>query len=72
MNKITELFLDHLKHRRAAGEAISTWIYELDQCNEAPGGTKVAIIELMAAMHQELLVFMGSVDLATATLRFQD
>jgi hypothetical protein len=72
MNKITKLFLDHLRSQDSAKEAVLDWVSALDACDEEPGGTKVATMHLMAAMAEELHTFMDDINLFEAVYAFQE
>jgi trans-2-enoyl-CoA reductase len=70
MNKITELFVDHLRHSSAL-EDVEAWVQALEKCDESPEGTKAATFTYMAAIQRELLVFVGTIDIAGAAVQLQ-
>lgn len=70
MNKLTELFVDHLK-RSPAREAVEQLVEDL-QAAKGEQGTQVAVYNYTGSIHREFMVFMATCDVQAAALRLQD
>ena len=71
MNKLTELFVDHLRRKSSAGEAVEQFVENLNKADDTQGA-QMAAFKYMDAIQRELTAWIATVDLQAAALKLQE
>lgn len=67
----TKLFIEYLQNRSTVREAIADWMQKMDD-DESSDATIDATVRYMATIHQELMGFIGTIDVGKAALAVQE